>query len=60
MKRCRKLNAIDCEFARKLEPLFDGAIGILVANLPRRQFLERRGQHADLHEFRFEFEIWHG
>src|SRR5205814_684100 len=60
MKRRRKLNAIDFKLARKIQPVFDRAIGILIANFPWRQFLERRGQHAYLHEFRFKLTSGHG
>src|SRR5262249_8623068 len=59
MQRGRKLNAVHAELFRKIEPFLDGAVGILVANLARRQFLKRRGQHSDLHEFRFEVLDWH-
>src|SRR5437016_4799536 len=54
MKGGRELNAIDSEFARKIDPFFDRPIRILVANFPRRQLLERGCKYADLHEFWFE------
>src|SRR4051812_43641848 len=60
MKRCGKLYAIDFQLARKFEPLFNGAIGVLIANLSRRQFLQRRREDADLHEPGFEFTSGHG
>ena len=54
MQRRRQLDVVGAELARELQPVLDGAIGIGVADLARRQFLQRRGQHADLHELRIE------
>ena len=32
----------------------DGSVRVLVPDLARRQFLQRRGEYAHLHEFRLE------
>ena len=52
--RGRQLNRVDAELVGELNPVLDGAIGIGIAHVPRRQLLERRRQDADLHEFRLE------
>ena len=54
VQRRRELDVIGAELAREFHPLLDRPIGIRVADLPRSQFLERRGQHPDLHELRIE------
>ena len=54
MQRRRQLDVIGAELARELDPLLDRPIGIRIAHFPRSQFLERCGQHSDLHELRIE------
>ena len=54
MERRRQLDVVRAELARELQPLLDGAIGIGVAHLARRQLLQRRREDADFHELRFE------
>jgi hypothetical protein len=48
------------ELARELEPILDGAVGILVTDLPGGELLERGGQHAHLHELGLEGARGHG
>ena len=42
------------DLLRELEPVLDRLVGIGIADLARRELLQRRGQDADLHELRFE------
>src|SRR5262249_51642236 len=59
MESGRELDAIDVELARKIKPVFDSAVGILVSDLAWSELLECSGQHSDLHEFWFKFASWH-
>ena len=52
MQRRRQLDVARAQLAGEVQPVFDGAIGIGIPHVARRQLLERGGQHADLHEFR--------
>ena len=54
MQRRRQLDVARAQLLRELHPLFDRAVRIGIANLARRQLLERCRQHAHLHELRFE------
>jgi hypothetical protein len=55
VERGRELDVIDADLAGEGRPVFDGAVRVGVAHLARRQLLERRRQHADLHELGFEW-----
>ena len=55
-----KLDVFDVEFAGELEPILDGPIRIRIAHVAGSEFLERGGEHAHLHEFRFECFHGHG
>ena len=52
MKRRRELDVIGAKLAGECQPILDGAVGVGVAHVAGRQFLERRGQDAHLHELR--------
>ena len=54
VQRRRELDVVGAELLRELEPVLDGAVRIGVADLARRQLLQRGGEHADLHELRLE------
>jgi hypothetical protein len=54
VQRGRELDVIHLEFTCKIEPFFDRTIGILISNFAGSQFLQRCGEHSNLHEFRFE------
>jgi len=46
----RELDLVGAEFARELEPVLDGAVGVRVADLARRQLLECGGKDTQPHE----------
>ena len=54
VQRGRQLDVAGAELAAERQPVLDGAVGIGVARLARRQLLERGGEHAHLHELRCE------
>src|SRR5207342_3632205 len=60
VQRSRQLDVVGADLARELQPLLDRTVRILVANLARRQLLQRCGEDADLHELGLELLDWHG
>jgi hypothetical protein len=52
VQRRRELDVAGADLERELQPVFDGAVGVGVAHVARRQLLERGGQHAHAHELR--------
>ena len=55
----RQLNAVHVEFARKVQPLFNGAVGIFIPDVTRSEFLQSGREYANFHEFRFEIVSLH-
>ena len=60
VQRRGQLDVVGAELARECQPVLDRAIRVGVAHLPRRQLLQRRGEHADLHELRSKRRDSHG
>ena len=60
VKRRGELDVVGAELARECQPVLNGAIRVGVAHLPRRQLLQRRGEHPDLHELRRKWRDGHG
>ena len=54
MQRRRELDVVHAELPRKTEPVFNGTVWVRVAHVARGEFLQRRSEDADLHEFGFE------
>src|SRR5262249_42138164 len=54
MEGGRQLDVVDAQLACERRPVFDGAVGIGVPDLARRQLLQRRRQDAHLHALRLE------
>ena len=54
MKRGRQLDIAGAQLPGEVDPFFDRAIGIRIADLTWSQFLERRREYAHLHELRLE------
>ena len=52
MQRGRQLDVAGVQLPRELDPVFDRAIGIGIPDRARRQLLQRRREHAHLHELR--------
>ena len=50
MQRRRELDVVGAQLARERDPFLDGAVGIGIADLARRQLLQRGRQDADFHE----------
>jgi hypothetical protein len=60
MQRRRELDVGRTDVSREFQPFFDRQVRIGVAPIARCQFLERRGQHAELHRAGSEVSDGHG
>ncbi len=59
VQRRRQLNVTGAELAAEGQPVLDGAVRIGITHVTRRQFLERRREHAHVHELRCERSCGH-
>jgi hypothetical protein len=50
VQRGGELNVVGVEVACELQPVFDCPVGVRIAHLPWREFLQRGRKHADPHE----------
>jgi hypothetical protein len=54
VERGRDLNVVGADLAPEAKPILDGAVGVLVAQVSRRELLKCGRQDAELHVFRGE------
>jgi hypothetical protein len=60
MQSRRELNHVSAHLTRKVQPIFNRAIGIGIANIARCELLQGGGEDAELHELGFEVPYGHG